>query len=352
MLPESLREAGIEVRSLPYRGASMWFVPSLWARSPTANVIESMLRELSPAVVHSDFHSLPFAFPACRRLGIPILFTCYGWWFRPRPWQREFYRHGPQAILAISEAVKRGFLGDPPFMSPDRVQVLHLGVDTDVFRPQPELREPVRRELGFAPDAPLVALLARFQTVKGHDVFLRASRLIAQRDPSVRFVVAGGNAFGRRADEAFQRRVMAQAEADPLIHDRVRFTGWLPQSNRLLAASDVVVGSSRFESFGMSVVEAMASGVPVVSTNVGGPAETLVEGETGYLVPPGRADRIAERVLALLGDAPLRQRLGSAGRARVVERFGLARYAEGFSAVLESLATGAEPRVSVAKAGR
>jgi glycosyltransferase involved in cell wall biosynthesis len=90
----------------------------------------------------------------------------------------------------------------------------------------------------------------------------------------------------------------------------------------------------------MAVVEAMASGVPVVSTNVGGPAETVVDEETGYLVPPNRPDLIAARVLALLEDAQLRHRMGLAGRTRVVERFGLRRYAKGFSAILESLAAG------------
>lgn len=328
------------MRTVPYRGSSIWFVPSVWASSPAVGRIEAVLRELSPAVVHSDFHTLPFALPACQRLGIPILFTCYGWWFRPRPWQRSFYRHGPRSILAISEAVKQGFLGDPPFMPSDRIQVLHLGVDTDVFRPQPEVREPVRRELGFEPDAPLITLLARFQSVKGHDVFLRACRLLAQQAPGARMVIAGGNVFGRHSDESFHRSVRAQAEMDPLLRDRVRFTGWLERADRVLAASDVVVCSSRFESFGMAVVEAMASGVPVVSTNVGGPAETVAEGETGYLVPPNRPDRIAARTLALLEDPPLRQRMGQAGRIRAVERFGLRRYADRFSAVMESLAAG------------
>ncbi len=339
-LPDSVRAAGIDVQTMPYRGSSVWFVPSVWARSPVVRRVEAVLRDLSPAVVHTDFHTLPFALPACRHLGIPILFTCYGWWFRPRPWQRAFYRRGPRSILAISEAVKRGFLGEPPFMSPDRIRVLHLGVDTDIFRPQPELREPVRRELGLAPDAPLVAMVARFQAVKGHDVFLRAGKLLAHQAPGARMVIAGGNVFGRRSDESFQRGVMAQAEADPILRDRVRFTGWLARSDRILAASDVVVCSSRFESFGMAAVEAMASGVPVVSTNVGGPAETVVDGETGYLVPPDRPDLIAARTLALLEDAPLRDRMGQAGRTRVVARFGLSRYAHGFSAILESLAAG------------
>jgi glycosyltransferase involved in cell wall biosynthesis len=270
-----------------------------------------------------------------------LIFTCYGWWFQPRPWQRRFYRDGPNAILAISEAVKRGFLGKPPFMSPDRVQVLHLGVDTTRFRPRPEERAHVRKDLQAPTDVPLVTLLGRFQHAKGQDVFLEACRLIATRAPKARFVLAGENVFGGSTEEAFKRRMISQALGDPLLRETVHFSGWVDRPERLLAASDVVVCSSRFESFGMALIEAMASEVPVVSTNIGGPAEIVAEGETGYLVPPGRPDLIAERVLALLEDGGLRRRMGTAGRARAKDRFELSRYAAGFAAVMESLVGGA-----------
>jgi glycosyltransferase involved in cell wall biosynthesis len=275
--------------------------------------------------------------PACQKLSIPLIFTCYGWWFHPKPWQRRFYRTGPQCIVAISEAVKQGFLGQPAFMPPDKVRVLNLGVDTGLFRPRPAERDAIRRELGLSLDAPLVTLIGRFQHVKGQDVFLNAARLVVQKHPETRFVMAGENVFDESADEAFKRRVLSMHAADAVLQEHVSFLGWTAQPERLLAASDVVVCSSYFESFGMVLVEAMASGVPVVSTNVGGPAETIVDGETGYLVPPGRPDLIAERVLSLLLDAELRNQMGSAGRKRVMEHYSLERYVAGFSEMLRLL---------------
>jgi glycosyltransferase involved in cell wall biosynthesis len=337
-LTEAAAALEVAVRVVPYRGASTWFAPGLWARLPPVGRIEACVRELDVGVAHCDFHTLPYAVPACEARGVPLLFTCYGWWFRPRPWQRRFYREGPRAILAVSGAVKRGFLGSPPFMPEERVQVLHPGVDTGVFRPRPAERAALRRELGLAPEPPLVTLLARYQAVKGHDVFLAAARLVAREAPDARFVVAGENAFGVKADEAFGRRVRAIADGDTVVRERVSFPGWVSRPERLLAASDVVVVPSRFESFGMVPVEAMASGVPVVSTDVGGPAETIVDGETGYLVPPGRPEAIARRVLALLRDPALRARMGRAGRARVEARFSLDRYASGFASVVDELA--------------
>lgn len=338
MLPEAARALGVEVRIVAYRGASTWFVPALWAGLPAAGRVGAAVAASAPAVVHSDFHTLPYAVPACRRMQIPVVFTCYGWWFRPKPWQRPFYEAGPAAVLAISEAVRRGFLGARPALAPERIQVLPLGVDTERFRPQaPAARAAIRAGLDLPADRPVVTLLARFQRVKGHDLFLRAARRIADRCPETSIVLAGANVFEGPADERFKREIHAAVAADPVLRRRVHFLGWVPSAEGLLAASDVVVCPSRFESFGLAVVEAMACGVPVVSTPVGGPSETVMDGETGYLAAPDAPDLFAERVVRLLQDPGLRDRFGHAGRARVCARFSLERYVAGFTRVLEAV---------------
>jgi glycosyltransferase involved in cell wall biosynthesis len=112
--------------------------------------------------------------------------------------------------------------------------------------------------------------------------------------------------------------------SDARLHDRVKLAGFRRDIPRILRSSDVLVCPSLFETYGMSNVEAMACGVPVVSTNVGGPTETVVEGETGFLVPPCEPRPLAARVLELLGDPTLRQTMGAAGRRRVLEEYTLA----------------------------
>lgn len=336
-LPEKLARAGAETYFTPYRGASTWFVPALWQRFPVVRHIETRLRQLEPQVVHSDYHSLPYVLPVCRKFKLPLIFTLYGWWFQPKFWQRRFFQDGPNAILAISHAVKKGFVGSPARIDPDRVDVVHLGVDPTRFRPRPHEKDAIRKELGLPLQAPLVTMIARFQNVKGHDVFLNACRLIAQDHPKTRFVIAGENVFDVSADEDFKRLVLAHANSDPALRERVSFAGWVSQPEELLGASDVLVSSSHFESFGMVQIEAMACGVPVVSTEVGGPAETIVDGVTGYLVPPRRPDLIAGRVRELLDSDRLRDRMGLAGRQRVVEKFSLDKYVESFSRVIEAL---------------
>jgi glycosyltransferase involved in cell wall biosynthesis len=257
-----------------------------------------------------------------------------GWWFRPRPWQRAFFRRS-RATFAHSQAIKDGFLGSPPFMPPERVQVLYPGVDTDRFHPGVDgLR--VRFEAGIPADAPVVALVARFQDVKGHDTFQAMARQVALQIPQAHFIVAGENTQ-TGADSAYKQRILAAAQADSLLQRRLHYLGFRADVERVLAAADVVVCASRFEGFGMAVVEAQASGRPVVSTNRGGPAETVSDGESGLLVPPDDPAALAVGVIALLRDPDRRAKMGAAGRARAVERFSAQASAARFTRALEVL---------------
>ena len=334
-LPEHFRAHGWPVHLLPFRGASTWFVPGVYARFPVVRPIEALIREYPFAAVHSDYHSLPFAVPAAHRAGVPVVWTCWGWWFRPKPWQRAFFR-SPDAAFAASWAIRDGFLGTPPFMPPERLPVLPPGVDTQRFRPGLDDAQ-VRTDAGVAPDAPLVAMIARFQDVKGHDVFQEMVRQVADTLPEARFIVAGENVHGAGADDAYKARILNAWETDPLLRKRLIYLGFRPDPERVIAAADVVVCASQFESYGMVHIETMASGKPIVSTRRGGPSETVLEGETGFLVDPGDARALADRVIRLLNDPERRQQMGVAGRARVEALFSARAMAAQFEAALDRL---------------
>ncbi len=333
-LAERWRANGWPVHTLVYRGASLYFVPALWARLPVVERMEQLLRDHDIHAAHSDYHTLPLLLPAAERAGVPVLWTCMGWWFRPKPWQRAFF-HRPGAAFAHSQAIKNGFLGQPPFMPPERIEVLYPGVDTDRFHPGVD-GAGVRHEAGIAPDAPVVALVARFQNVKGHEVFQDMARRVLREIPAARFLVAGEN-IQTGADSAYKRRILQAAQDDPGLRGRLVYLGFRADVERVLAAADVVVCSSFFESYGLVNVEAMACGRPVVSTNRGGPAETVVHGETGFLTPPGDAEALAFHVVDLLRDPALRARLGAAGRARVEKLFSARANGEQFTRALKQL---------------
>lgn len=334
-LSEAWREAGWPVHILPFRGVTTYFVPALWMRFPIVQRIEHLLRTQQIDLVHSDYHTLPFAYAAAQRVGLPLMWMVWGWWFQPKLWQRNFFRTLP--AVARSQHIRDGFLGDPPFMPPARLPVIHSGIDTERFHPNVDgIR--VRFEANVPQDAPVVAMIARFQRVKGHHTFQQMALQVALQVPEAHFIVAGDEVFGVGGDQAYKREIIERAETEPLLRKRLHYIGFRKDAERVMGAADVVVTPSLFESYGKVNVEAMACGKPVVSTNRGGPAETVVDGETGYLVPPEDPEALAKRVIQLLRDPEQRERMGSAGRQRVLQHFAddvtSAQYIEEMAALL------------------
>jgi glycosyltransferase involved in cell wall biosynthesis len=335
-LTEIWQEHGWPVHVLPFRGATRYFIPGVWARFPVVRQMEALLREHAIMAVHSDYHSLPLLQPAAHRAGIPLVWTCWGWWFRPLPWQRGFFRQTDR-IFTRSAAIRDGFAGDPPFMPPADLPLVYSGVDVARFHPGID-GQAVRHELGIADDVPLAAMIARFQDVKGHHTFQAMVRLVAQTRPDVRFVVAGEDVHGVSADAAYKARIVAAHTGDPDLHTRVTYLGFRPDAERIIAAADVVVVPSRFESYGRVGVEAMACGRPVVSTSAGGPSETIIDGETGLLVPPEDPSALASALLRLLADPDERARMGQAGRARALAHFSAEAMARPYIAAFDAWA--------------
>ncbi|MCY4021403.1 MAG: glycosyltransferase family 4 protein [Chloroflexi bacterium] len=334
-LSEIWRETVGPVHIIPFRGATTYFVPAVWARFPVVKRFARLLRDERINLAHSDYHSLPMIAPAAQLAGLPFVFTLWGWWFKPKPWQRSFFRDIPKTV-ARSIAIREGYLGEPPFMPVADVPVVYPGVDTERFHPDLNGAR-LRDELGIAQVAPLVAMVARFQRVKGHHSFQSVAEAIARQEPEARFVVAGDNVFGVDADGRYRDQILQAAKNNDLLRDRIQYIGFRDDIEHVYAAADVVVCASEFESFGKANLEAMACGLPVVSSNRGGPAETVRQGETGFLIDPGDMDGFSRAVTRLLADAGLREKMGRAGRARVCERFSIDAMTEAYCRIFDDL---------------
>ncbi len=193
-----------------------------------------------------------------------------------------------------------------------RVALVPCGVDTDRF--QPTSRARARRRLGLPPDEPLVLFVGRIEPLKGIDILLRAA---AQLEGRFCLLVVGGD--GQDAQRKAELKALA---SDLSIAERVMFLDAVPHDDLPLyyGAADVCVVPSYYESFGLVAVEAMACGLPVVASGVGGLRETVQDGQTGYLVPWRCPEPFAERLDLLLSNEPLRRSLGHEARA-AVERF-------------------------------
>jgi glycosyltransferase involved in cell wall biosynthesis len=192
---------------------------------------------------------------------------------------------------------------------PHRWEMIPNGFDTDLFRPDPEARASVRREIGIPEESILIGLIARFDPMKGHDLFMRAASLID--DPHVHFILIGDGTEALRP----------VAEAAGMPGARSFFLGRRNDIPRLTAALDIACSSSSGEGFPNTVGEAMASGVPCVVTDVGDSA--WVVGSTGVVVPSRDPEQFAAELAALAADSARRARLGAEARERIVSEFSL-----------------------------
>ncbi len=334
-LSEIWRERVGPVHIIPFRGASTFFVPALWARFPVVKRFAKLLQQERIDLAHSDYHCLPMIAAAAHLVGLPFIFTLWGWWFKPKPWQRIFFRAIPKTV-ARSIAIRDGYLGEPPFMPRENLPVVYPGVDTERFHPDLDGAR-LRDELSIPRDAPLVAMVARFQRVKGHHTFQSVAEAIVRQEPEARFIVAGDNVFGGAADGRYRDQIVRMASANDALRERLQYIGFREDVEHVYAAADVLVCASEFESFGKANLEAMACGKPIVSSNRGGPAETVSQGETGFLIDPDDIAGFARAVMRLLGDDRLRENMGRAGRARVRARFSIEAMTEAYHRIFDDL---------------
>lgn len=199
-------------------------------------------------------------------------------------------------------------------IDPRHVHFVPNGVDVDRFRPQHERAGALRTRFAIDAAAPLVGFIGRLSAEKGPDLFLRGALSIRAQCPDAQFVLVGDGAMLK------QLQVFASRFG---IADAVHFAGSQDDMPAVFNELDVVVSSSLSEAMPLAVMEAMASGVPVVACKVGGIPDLIEHGVTGWLAPEGDYDELATRVVDLLQDGALRLAAGKAARARAVGRFAL-----------------------------
>jgi len=188
------------------------------------------------------------------------------------------------------------------------VQIVPLSVDLDRFTPGPATPQ-IRRHLTSDEHAPLVGIVGRIDPEKGVDVLVRAVASLQGPAARAHLVVVGSAGL---APDGYPARVRAEAEA--LLGDRVRFVGRTHDVPGTLRALDVLVNASVAEPFGLSVLEAQATGVAVVGTRAGGIPDFVFDGDNGLLVPSGDAEALAKALDRLVTDTELRARLAERGR--------------------------------------
>ncbi len=302
--------------------------------------LAKLLRRLKADVVHGYLFDAEVAARVAGRLaGTPLVIgsernTDYALKRR----QLLVYRltRGCVDVIIANSSAGAAFNSRTLGMDMSRYRVVHNGVDTTRFKPQS--REAIRRELGLAEDEPVVGMFASFKQQKNHPLLFAAARRVLDRMERARFLFVGEQLWGGMHGSDLYRQEMDRLVDALRLRERCVFAGNRDDVERVYPACDVTVLPSLFEGTPNVLLESMACGVPVVATDVSDNARVAPDGRVGYIVPLGDEAALAEKLLALLGDADLRQRMGTAARTWIEQEFSSERLAEKTAAVyLEGL---------------
>lgn len=251
----------------------------------------------------------------------PVLFTEHGRHYpdmrkRRRVVANRLLLRRGDAITAVGHFVADALVKNEG-LSPRRIQTIHNGIDPAGFDPPDtpaylDSRRRTRAELRLSDDQPTLLQVARFHPVKDHATSLRAFAHVHAAVPRAVLLLAG---------DGPQRENMQALAGQLGIAPAVRFLGLRRDIRDLMAAADAFVLSSLSEGLSVTLLEAMAAGLPIAATRVGGNAEVVEHGITGLLSPRGDAEPLARHLMHLLRDPVLRRKMGNAGRQRLHSQF-------------------------------
>lgn len=231
-------------------------------------------------------------------------------------------------IITLSEQLKTELVSRFRIAPAEKVVVVPLGLDLEPFSRAPRDGQ-FRTSLGIGTDTFVIACVGRLVPIKNHRLLLQTARLLraSGHDNFVVLIVGGGE-----LQEYLEQEAIALDVAQ-----HVRFLGWRRDLPALYGGTDMAVLTSRNEGTPVSLIEAMAAGLPVVSTNVGGVPDVVQDQKTGYLVSPGDARGLAQAIGSLDGNPDRRRALGEAGRKRALELFTRERLLSRIASLYESL---------------
>lgn len=249
--------------------------------------------------------------------GVPVLFTEHGRDFpdyrRPkRVLANRVLLRRRDRVVAVGEYVRDALVQNEG-LPPQRVEVVYNGIDCKAYGEGGQVRRAEMRAGWGLDDSHLaIVQVARLNRLKDHATSIRAMKLLTAEFPKARLVLVG---------DGEERATLEALTLEQGLHDRVIFLGMRKDVSEQLGAADLFVLSSISEGIPLTLLEAMAAGLPCVATRVGGIPEVIVDGRTGLLATPSDPRELADKIRVMLSDTLLRQRIGAAGAERVREHF-------------------------------
>jgi glycosyltransferase involved in cell wall biosynthesis len=217
-------------------------------------------------------------------------------------------------IIAVSEFTRRE-LHQYYKVKDQKIHVIHNGVDTAKFKPEHDKRK-AKLELGFKPDEIAILSVGRLYARKGLFTLIESTPAILKKHPNVKFIISGKG----QSDE--MRKLVAHAE-NLGVRNKIVFTGYYPDARlpRLYQAADIFAFSTFYENLPFAVLEALSTGLPVVTTNVGGIPEMIENGKNGFLVQPFNSKELSDRILYFLDHPQAAAEASFMARKIIEDRF-------------------------------
>jgi len=258
-----------------------------------------------------DAHSLAVGSAAASVAKVPLKVISQRIDFPPKKnyLSRKKYTKNIDLIIAISQGEKKILVKGG--INTRKIKVIPDGIDYSPFEEATSI-DYLRKELSFEPEDFLVGIVAHLADHKGHEYLIEATRILKQKAPRIKMIIVG---------EGPLQMKLSKKVKEIRVEDMVFFLGFREDIPQILSSLDIFVLSSKIEGMGTSIMDAMASSLPVVATRVGGIPKVVVDGETGLLVPPKNPEALAEAILRIYNNRELAERLGQKGHEVVHAKF-------------------------------
>jgi glycosyltransferase involved in cell wall biosynthesis len=295
-------------------------------------------------VVHAHQYT-PFAYSLASRFfgrRPPVLFTEHGRFYPDytslkRKCFNKVLAKATDRFVAVGESVSQALIRNEGIL-PERIQVIHNGISITPATNGSVDRRAVRSELGASDEDFLVLQVARLDPIKDHMTAIRAIACAAERNPRIRLLIVGEG----------KKRAAIEREINGGPHgDRFLMLGQRTDVHRLLAAADAFLLTSVSEGIPVTIIEAMAAGVPVVATAVGGIPELITDQVSGLLASAGDAEGIADSLVRLAADANLRNQLAARAKLDAQTNFSEERMILDYDQVYQEMLATSKAAISV-----
>lgn len=288
--------------------------------------IKHIITEFKPDIVHTHAAKAgALGRRAAKACGVPVIVHTYhghvfhSYFGKAKTWLYQLIERRlakiSTGIIAISPLQKEELSHKYHICPSEKIRVIPLGFDLRHFHENKEAhREETRKKFAIQDDEVAVAIVGRLAPIKNHQLFLDSILELAKKNIRARFFIVGDG----QEKEAIEQRILSLQQTYGI---QIELTGWIKDIARFNAGMDILCLTSDNEGTPVSLIEAQAGGIPVVSTDVGGVRDIIVEGETGFVVPPKNAVAFAEKLAYLIQNKEIREKMSQNGWTFVEDKF-------------------------------